>query len=1327
MLDHVNQYFPDILPENVLKHYGYDARPDGDLGPDALYQERTEDSVSNRSLLANAFESVAQNEVEKQKLQEYREKIALMDAEDQKLQDLNAQIKELSFAKGPRDTKKIRGLQLEAQQTANRIGIYDKQLLRLEASAPLQKVLEREKKSAYKRAEQKGKEALEAYRERAMKEQKELVAKWQESRKKGIESRRRAAIGKTGRRKGVVKGEGVTISDLKKTFNDTQGKAYKYLSTVAEVTGIDIVLYRSEAGPDGRYQGAQGRYSRSTPGTIYIDLNAGLSDIKSADDLAKYAMLRTFAHEFTHFIENWNPIQYNEFRTVVFDTLTQRGENVQDLIEDKQARNPGMSYDMASREVVAEAMTDILPDAHFVQELAENHKTIFQKLLDQLKEFVDNLRDYFNSIGHNPSREANALKEQVGDTIKYLDSIVQLFDKVAVQAVENYQQMVATENYTDGGITNGTERADQRTETLHRGGEESILEMGSGTQAETGNRSGISEASGARQEDITSGRQHRELGQAQKPFGKDDYVVPQNGSTLHNTQEAFKEYGIACHIIKASSWTRKAPAYACNGSVYISEQINEDTLSTAVPHETTHVMKQRGFKPYLEFIEKTPDFLNMKADEFRKLIKEVSQHRGVDIFDLDDTQLRNLYDELNSTVYGMFKGGILENSDYSYGEWVPGAFHDFEGYIRALDRIHAQYRRQYGTGKTATEKVANDSLDKGDLQYQSRSYLGEDAVEYVGLDLDDVSEIIKQGTGIKWNNGNNLKLPNSEYAAVKSRISTQYYRTASHGGVQFVDRSTDGRDAKFYLYLYVDHGFDNYEIIGRLDYSKQQDLILFLREAIQNGRKSEGVSAGTDRLRNFYERLGGGRNVNQDGGINEANVQNDSGSRGARREDNGRSGGADFGGYYEDGNGGQYQQRTDTLTDRDVQYQGRDYWDEHISVAKGMTDAERYEILKNRSISVTAKTRTDKLRSIEQRIGQRAEDAILLTETDRKKLFAKIGEEFGVFKGYSNANVKLTFIFSRGNLKESVGKQRKNYSDFAKMLSCFDEIIDSAIGIEVHNRNDEGYKYDPTLKNVYVLVSAFEDGSNIVPVKLEIKEFVDKDNTLYVAIALESIKKDEVVKQGNTKNGVTQNSRSSIINIADLFSKINPTDISFLKYIPTQFLLQTDEADQNQQRTDTLTDRDILGIAEQQGITKQLSAGQVSALQAFNRKNTEVGELLRQKAQQEMILRKQQAAAKPDKQEIIKTQNRIKTIEGQIRRESAKLRQYEAMDSVKGVLEKVKPVVEKKLLEERKKELAKYGTIPKGEKAVRESNLPTTTNGRNKVSRTARTVYEAEG
>ena len=159
-----------------------------------LYSERDTESVSNRSLLANALEGAAKNEIELNRLQEYKSKISLIEAEERKLGELTQKIKDLSFAKGPKDTKAIRGLQFEANQTANRISTYDKQLLRLEASKPLQDVLTREKKLAYKRAEQKGKEALAAYREKAANTQRELMDRWQESRKKGIESREKTAM-----------------------------------------------------------------------------------------------------------------------------------------------------------------------------------------------------------------------------------------------------------------------------------------------------------------------------------------------------------------------------------------------------------------------------------------------------------------------------------------------------------------------------------------------------------------------------------------------------------------------------------------------------------------------------------------------------------------------------------------------------------------------------------------------------------------------------------------------------------------------------------------------------------------------------------------------------------------------------------------------------------------------------------------------------------------------------------------------------------------------------------------------------------------------------
>ena len=158
------------------------------------HQDRDSESVSNRSLLANALEGVVQNDLERQKLAEYRENISQLDAQEEKLAQLNAQIKELSFAPGKRDTAKIRQLRDEATKTANRIGIYDTRLLRLEASAPLQKVLEREKKKAYQRAEKKGKEALADYKAKVEAQQKETAEKWRESRKKAVEGRQKTAM-----------------------------------------------------------------------------------------------------------------------------------------------------------------------------------------------------------------------------------------------------------------------------------------------------------------------------------------------------------------------------------------------------------------------------------------------------------------------------------------------------------------------------------------------------------------------------------------------------------------------------------------------------------------------------------------------------------------------------------------------------------------------------------------------------------------------------------------------------------------------------------------------------------------------------------------------------------------------------------------------------------------------------------------------------------------------------------------------------------------------------------------------------------------------------
>lgn len=186
-------YAHDMLP--ISKRYADAVRQlFSDVDGSVRFSERTEDSVSNRSLLANALESTTQHEVEKTRLQEYKDKIAAMDAEEQKLSDINAQIKEISFGQGPRDTKKLSKLQQEKTKIQNRINTYDKQLLRLESTKVLQNVLAREKQKAYKRAEARGQEALEAYKKAADKRYENFVNKQEEKRKNAVEARKRTEI-----------------------------------------------------------------------------------------------------------------------------------------------------------------------------------------------------------------------------------------------------------------------------------------------------------------------------------------------------------------------------------------------------------------------------------------------------------------------------------------------------------------------------------------------------------------------------------------------------------------------------------------------------------------------------------------------------------------------------------------------------------------------------------------------------------------------------------------------------------------------------------------------------------------------------------------------------------------------------------------------------------------------------------------------------------------------------------------------------------------------------------------------------------------------------
>jgi hypothetical protein len=166
-----------------------------------------------------------------------------------------------------------------------------------------------------------------------------------------------------------------------------------------------------------------------------------------------------------------------------------------------------------------------------------------------------------------------------------------------------------------------------------------------------------------------------------------------------------------CHVLKATAWKYENFACAYNGKIYVSENIDEDTLKTLVPHESTHVMQQKDFMPYRDFIDNAPQLIDYTTESAKKLFDLISDHIGFDVFDTDDISLiRKYYDELNATIYGIQQGGLIYDKEFDY-EWIPGAFYDFEAYIRELSDIHEQFKAEIHKEKKEVTEYAEQRTE----------------------------------------------------------------------------------------------------------------------------------------------------------------------------------------------------------------------------------------------------------------------------------------------------------------------------------------------------------------------------------------------------------------------------------------------------------------------------------------------------------------------------------------------------------------------------------------------------------------------------------------
>ena len=121
------------------------------------------------------------------------------------------------------------------------------------------------------------------------------------------------------------------------------------------------------------------------------------------------------------------------------------------------------------------------------------------------------------------------------------------------------------------------------------------------------------------------------------------------------------------------------------------EGLAEKCRGAVVPHEATHVMKHLKYQPYLDFIERTPNMLNMSSEHAKVLIDSRAEHCKVDLFNMNEEQRTKIYDEINATIFGSYVRGDIVGEAL---EIANEAFHNFDEYIKELSAIHEQFKAE---------------------------------------------------------------------------------------------------------------------------------------------------------------------------------------------------------------------------------------------------------------------------------------------------------------------------------------------------------------------------------------------------------------------------------------------------------------------------------------------------------------------------------------------------------------------------------------------------------------------------------------------------------
>lgn len=496
-----------------------------------------------------------------------------------------------------------------------------------------------------------------AYEEGAKAHQRELQGRQEKKRSGGT-------VDSTTKKKPTVSLRGATVGGVKyaavnkKAMDGRQWASVGTMKAFAQATGVNVVFYESQANERGEYEGANGFYK---DGTLYLDINAGRDRVA----MGETAILKTAAHEITHYIKEGSPEQYEVLKNFVVSKLTREKDlSFDDLVTDKQRREPGLSYEEAVDEVVADACEMMLKDSKAVEQLARENRSLAERIRQWIRKWVRSLKAAMEGL--------TADRPESRAMMQYAQELQEIWDNALVDAARNGR---------------GTMRENAPAEVKQQarvGTSESIKpdEKSLKGKRDDGKMDAVKDLL---KEDLDSGEERKEdrgaflrraTGEGLRIFEGDSiaygYRTVPWGSAGENARQVQKELtalGIDAEITEGYvHWnlngisSRRAISQAVTiekRKVLISNRVSLPSKNAA-GHEAFHFWgSTQAREAYADELSENLNFSSKEFVEYQAVIAEAYLGGEADLS--DSTQLQKLREELFAYISGDIHEGVNDD------------------------------------------------------------------------------------------------------------------------------------------------------------------------------------------------------------------------------------------------------------------------------------------------------------------------------------------------------------------------------------------------------------------------------------------------------------------------------------------------------------------------------------------------------------------------------------------------------------------------------------------------------------------------------------------